>query len=251
MKKIIYLVVLLLVVACTNNKDYPNSIKIGDTDGMLVTEFDKTFNGVWVGNGEVNTRTVSFDIDNDGENDFHISSTVDTVYGAGSFVPYYSFSVKISTYTMNISQNISPKLFESSLTVVGDTLINGVTKTLFQNIYSECDPTVYDDKIVEAFTNSFIINDEITVNQLSQSKNGANLSSGVNIYKSSNFFISNPSTYSLSIKEYNYTCLSSVKNESFFIAIYKSDNNFQKLGWIELEILEENTVHLIRTAIQN
>jgi len=51
-------------------------------------------------------------------------------------------------------------------------------------------------------------------------------------------------------KRYDYSCINPEKNNVIFLGVTLSKNGNYYLGWIELEISGNNTVHVIRTAIQ-
>ena len=55
------------------------------------------------------------------------------------------------------------------------------------------------------------------------------------------------------LNEYDYTCLNVEKNKPFYIPmLFNTSLSYTDLlGWVELEILEENTIHLISAAIQD
>jgi len=245
MKNIIYLVMLLLVVTCTNNKDYPSSIKIGDTEGMLVIEFDKTFNGVWVGNGEVNTRTVSFDIDNNGENDFTFYSSVDTINNAGWLLGRYRYGVGIEGHGLKIRSKYKT-ISQSQNSYVGDTVIGMYIKHIYHIIYSDCEGTSTQGNQNYNFYVNYEVNDNLT------NDNFENLSSTngnyLNLYKSYDMSV-NVSSYNVEFSQTDFSCVNAPQGKSFFLGIQDVSND-PKLGWIELEILEDNTIHLIRAAIQ-
>ncbi len=96
MKRLIYLSGLfVLFTACNSVKLNPSTIVIGETDDMLVIEHDKTFNGVFVGTNEVNTRSVNFDINGDGQNNFQINSRVDTLENSAENASSFKYSVSI------------------------------------------------------------------------------------------------------------------------------------------------------------
>jgi len=248
MKRIIYLSVLIaLLTACNSNKDFPTSIIIGDIDNMIVNDVDYTFKGVYVGVNEVNTRTVAFDIDNDGEVDFSLTSTADTIENGGGDIPFYSYSVGIQSDYIDVSRNYNTELNLSVQPVDGDTIVNGSFYITKHYSYWECESNTYDVGN-NSFVNVFQLYNEITLDELSDYHNSEYIYSGVNIYKSKEYEVSSSSYFT--IRESDYSCLSAPKNTPFYISVHKVNDNKARLGWIELEILEDNTVHLIRTAIQ-
>jgi hypothetical protein len=93
---------LLIITSCSSNKEQPSSIRIGETKNVIVTDVNKTFNGVYVGEYEINTRIKGFDIDNDGDNDFSIYSSVDSVMNTRGFVSSYQYKVGFESYLLRL-----------------------------------------------------------------------------------------------------------------------------------------------------
>jgi hypothetical protein len=84
MKNNIYIVLIIVFTACNSINQRPDSVVIGEIENMYVIEFNKTFKGVWVGEGDVNERSHSFDLDSDGSFDFILTSFTDTIYNTTS-----------------------------------------------------------------------------------------------------------------------------------------------------------------------
>jgi len=57
------------------------------------------------------------------------------------------------------------------------------------------------------------------------------------------------SSYNVEFFLKDFSCANAPQNKSFFLGIQDVSNEV-KLGWIELEILENNTIHLIRAALK-
>ena len=246
MKIIFYLsVVSFACIACNSEKNYPNSIKIGDTEGMLVTEFDETFKGVFVGIGEVNTRTVSFDIDNNGKNDFTFYSSVDTIKKAGWLLNNYHYKVGVEGHGLKIRSEYKT-ISQSQNSYIGDTVIDIYTKQIYHIIHSGCEGTPTQGDQEYNFNVNYEVNDKLT------SENFENLSSTsgnyLNLYQSNDMSVF-VSSYRVEYFLKDLSCANAPQNKSFFLGIQDVSSDV-KLGWIELEILENNTVHLIRAALQ-
>jgi|GEM_PF-1029867 len=249
MKRIIYLSVLFLVLtACNSEKYYPTVITMGETKDMTIIEFDYTFKGVWVGSGEVNTRNHSFDANGDGKNDFKLISSVDTVQNSveNSNVYYYTTYIELLNGYGAMKMQESPnEVFYTG--TIRDTLLPGQSWPSQYTLGSySCTETINSNNVGYNYGYVNRVNSGVEVvneyNGWSSNSYDRKLISHTNyeIYSSNNRII------------YNFSCLNPTVGVPFFIPLKFSGNNSSAdyMGWIELEILDDNTIHLIRTAIQ-
>jgi len=63
-------------------------------------------------------------------------------------------------------------------------------------------------------------------------------------------FSSSPTSSTIKDLKYDFSCLNLEKNKTLFLGVKYFGSFEERLGWIELEISGNNTVRLIRTAIQ-
>ena len=253
MKNIIYLVFSIALVSCSSTNETPSSIFIGETKGMIVTEVNKEFEAFYVGPGEINTRTVVFDINDDGESDFEISCTIDSVFNTKS-QKYYTV-IAIDNLT-EYSFLTNKKAFET-ITSTTDTVIASVSNLYIHNLqqgYLETSINLIDDYYCISYLEAgFELDIEHNPYGVIESENSNFFHPYAFVYQS------NYSELTLSTvdgkygydKTFDFSYFNCEINKTFFIAFLKGSQTYQgKLGWIELEILENNTVHVIRTAIQ-
>jgi len=246
MKRIFYLSVLSIVfIACNSTTEREMSITIGDTKNMVITEINETFKGVFVGVGEVNTRTFSFDIDNNGKNDFTFYSSVDTINNGDWLLGDYHYRVGVEGHGLKI-RNDYKTISQSQNSYIGDTVIGMYIKHIYHIIHSDCEGTsAQGDEKYNYYVN-YEINDKLT------SENFENLSSTsgnyLNLYQSYDMSVF-VSSYNVEFFLKDFSCANAPQNKSFFLGIQDVSNEV-KLGWIELEILENNTIHLNRAALQ-
>ena len=244
MKNIIYIVLIVTFTAC-NTKQLPVSIVIGETKNMFVTEFDYTFKGVWVGYNQVNERTHSFDINGDGSEDFSLISFVDSVYQPATNSDGKIYGVRL---VLEDNYSVKTQIIEEGLGIQSmerDTLFPGQS---------------WSDTYLLSTFNCQGSEEELSYNQESQLSFIKRLNTNDNIAKNDNLWINYGSNgqliyqtnynsyYNYEYNNYEFNCINPDKNSPFFIPILLSNSDV--LGWIELEILEDNTVHLIRTATQ-
>ena len=241
-----------MLSSCNSKKENAKSIVIGEMDNMTIIEFDYTFKGVYIGLGEVNERTHEFDMNNDGKPDFSLTSFTDSIFTNASETNKISYG----TYFKLIDDgHIKSKMVVDEMREVlleRDTLFpwqswtttymlqkyscKGVELTAIysENYYRYIERLEKDDLITNSY-NDWDQNDS----------------------KRKFIYYSNFESYEYEkLKRYDFSCFNSAYNTPFFIPIiiYKSNpssTSDASLGWIELEILEENTIHLIRTAIQD
>lgn len=244
-KRNIYLIMLLVLTACSSNKERPSSIIIGDTEDMIVTEVNETFNGVYVGEYEVNTRTKTFDIDNDGDDDFTIYSSVDSVINTRGLVSSYQYKVSFESYSLKLKA-IEKHFGESESIFLGDSLIPGYIINIYHTILSSCDSNSMDESMSDIFYTNYELNDDLDANGFNYLE--SHISENICIYQT-NGMEAISSYAKLNYIEKDYSCTNPGLNTPFYMGIQDISGG-KKLGWIELSISENNTVHLIRTAIQ-
>lgn len=249
MKNIIYLVLVVVLTSCNNNNaPVQDSIVIGETKNMNVIEFDKTFKGVWVGYNEINERYHSFDINGDGSDDFRLISSVDTVLNSisGSSEMTYAVYIGLEDYYSGKIQNTENKIFFKG--VQRDTVYTGSGGNSIYWVYNyDCNEVLNSD---EAYDYKFVkrVNADDVIS-------GTNDEEWFNVSNRRLIYHSNSTRFSgQTYENYNFNCLNSSKNTTLYIPIQVTSNSYTyqepRLGWIELEILEDNTIHLIRTAVQ-
>jgi len=249
MKRIFYLSVLFAVLTgCNGEKVYPSVITIGETKDMAITEIDYTFKGVWVGNGEVNTRRHSFDMNGDGESDFELISSVDTVQNSVTNSNEYYYSTYISLiYGSSIKVQDSPnELFYTA--IIRDTLLPGQQwPSQYTLVNYSCVETINSNNVGYNYGYVNMVNQGVAVsNEYNEWNN--------NSFDQKLISHTNYETYYNNNREnYNFSCLNPTIGGAFFIPVKFTGTNSSTdyMGWIELEILENNTIHLIRTAVQN
>jgi hypothetical protein len=117
MTRIIYLsVVLLILSACNSSGDRPSSIVIGDEKGMNVIDFDYTFTAVWVGKNDINKRTHRYDMNGDGDDDFSLTSFLDTIYDNASGINELSYGVYFKVEGNNAKTQFSTNNITETIT---------------------------------------------------------------------------------------------------------------------------------------
>jgi hypothetical protein len=103
-----------------------------------------------------------------------------------------------------------------------------------------------DESVSEIFSTNYQLNDELNVEGFNYLESFIN--DDISIYETND--IDAVSSYAkLNYIEMDYSCDNPVLNTPFYIGIQDIGAG-SKLGWIELKISDDNTVHLIRTAIQ-
>jgi len=246
MKNLILPALLLLLVACNSDKEYKKMIKIGDTDGMYIKELDTYFKGVFVGFSEVNKRTVKFDVNDDGVVDFTISSEVDSIPQISNIPSKIVSKITFDDEGENTKMNISRTTTNFEDLPATDTIVppNNIVHELRHTLHTSC-------------VDNSIGNNVLHVEKLN---GGDELNSQkYNVYHVHNLFIYNTSYETIDAynsndfieNSYDYSCNNPNKNAPFYIGFtFGTVTGKFILGWIELEILDDETVHIIRTAAQ-
>jgi len=250
MKRILYLCVCLnVIVSCKSKSIRSNSITIGDTDNMLVIEHNKTFNGIYVGHNEINTRSVNFDINGDGDNDFIIKSRVDTVIYPTANTPNFNYSVSISSLG-SFDIIMTKNYFNVEELPSTDTIIapSSVPQNYYHELRSSCSELINGNNgITTLYTGVFESSDVLVKDN--ELYSGSDLLIFHSNY--STFSSYDGSSYSYGKEtRFDYSCASSEKNKILYLGVKSGVGSKEYIGWIELEITENNTVHVIRTAIQ-
>jgi hypothetical protein len=219
---------------------------MGEVDNMYVVEFDKTFKGVWVGTSETNERYHSFDMNSDGFKDFRLISLADTVSNSTSTSDEMSYAVyiELEDHYGSKLQNTDDLIYYRG--TERNTVYTGSGSNATYWVYNyNCNQIL---NSIEHFEHSYvnIVNADDVISSTNDEE-WFNMYNRRLIYHS-NFTEFSGQTYS----SYEFDCLNSSKNSLIYIPIQLSSNSSAqpKLGWIELEISEDNTIHLIRTAIQ-
>jgi len=244
MKYIIAPLLILLLIACNPDVVYEGAIIIGNTDGMYVEEIDMNFKGVFVGTSEVNKRTVKFDVNNDGVDNFTISSEVDSISQISNIPSKLVSKITFhggSRTKINVVKTTS--YFENL--PITDTLVGSVNYDLRHTLHTYCDDNSTGSNALNVLK---LNNGDELISQSSYIYSPYNIS----IYKTNYKTVEEYNNYDFMENSYNYSCNNPIKNTSFYIGFKIEDvSGNHRLGWIELEILTDDAVHIIRTAVQD
>ncbi len=73
----------------------------------------------------------------------------------------------------------------------------------------------------------------------------------ISIYNTNYKTVKEYNNYDFMENIYNFSCNNPTKNSFFYIGFKIEDvSGNHRLGWVELEVLTNDTVHIIRTAVQ-
>lgn len=232
-----------MMAATSCHKEPEKTIVFGDTKGMRVEKYNTYIN---LG------KTMTLDVDTDGNDDL-------------KFVSYYDGPLGGTTFQMLhlecLSENVEllGEMMEKKRYMHRDTTIltnsEGWTTVLYFTNKNLCEPLSENDEV--RITNSFILsasnaNDPFNIDDCFKYKDKVYLFiEDTNNGPVDDVYNSNDTTYVWDSNT-TYSCDAFPTNTETYIGIKINENGTPHLGWLKLNLIGDETVnvHLIETAIQ-
>jgi|GEM_PF-6666422 len=237
---LLFVVMIFVLLSCKKQEDGPkpdHAIKIGDYNDMFINKLNTTKQLAF------NFAPFSFDVDNDGIDDFSISEGHSQVPG--------NFSIPSALITC-----LDTKTFFSMVNTFDSTWLSSSTHTTgnvistSEHYYCHSVPNVPLYRIDSAkHLKRYALGDSVTSGDLWQSRQFGFLNLGNEPFATYYDWVVG-GTVHIVYTTYYFNCYFLPREKDVFIGIKKVNGEHTKYGWIKLYIADNNTVTIVESAMQ-